>query len=831
MSIPKLILEFHTDQVSGLHFSNTQPNLLFSSSYDKFIIIWKINPDSFSGEKLRAIPLKSEISDFALYPDDSYILAGCFNNNVYIIKCDYVNQNFDTVAALMTHDNIVNSISLDPFIETNGRFASISDKGRLIIASFNKTNNIVNVIHNFDEFVNGKHKCVILQKKIDWSVDGRWLLSVDHHLIKKHNILHARLINMDSFPNTQALIGHDSPVLIARFSKCLYCDKNSDGNNEQFQLCATSDKNGNLIIWKVEKDTFSVLVEISSYSESNVTNMIWSNNGEFLITVNSTGSVCCIEFNEFNIKITNKIRYSDVPVSPIEMKKSKRKIVPTLIQPKPMVENSGTEVRDIQGEGNINYYQNNVPCLKCQKQLYQVIENQVTDAVVENIYTKDQGKLILSWENHPFDNCSVIKMKLSSDNGQKTKLLYANKLLNRMIKLFSSNNFYFAFYDTNFTLNVYSLLNTMLISKMYIEEISIMSTYLNYILVLTTQNKMIILDVLTQEKIMDEYLNLNSTPYNVFQTKIDEIYFVSLNQILIKADSFNPYKNTNNKMILYFDSRNKNLMMSSNSQLTQEEQKLISNLHREFSIYNRYFAERILFSEIKEINELELFKISANVDMLYDNLYKAKYFNNKDLYINNVKNLIGLVKDLNCAQFRFILDDFITLNQKVISLEEFHKLTGDTNVKKEDFSIFQTEKKTHTPEQPQPTHTNSTKKNEKLQIVNINHNEKDEVIMSEPKKEPTPLPLSVSVPEEPKIDNSKVEVLIGDNLPNVNNTNKEVNQDKDKDVEMQIELDVFGFGANSNDNSGNEKKKESNQSPNEMNINNMESEKPMNQNL
>ena len=103
--------------------------------------------------------------------------------------------------------------------------------------------------------------------------------------------------------------------------------------------------------------------------------------------------------------------------------------------------------------------------------------------------------------------------------------------------------------------------------------------------------------------------------------------------------------------------------------------------------------------------------------------------------------------------------------------------------------------------------------------------------MSEPKKEPTPLPLSVSVPEEPKIDNSKVEVLIGDNLPNVNNTNKEVNQDKDKDVEMQIELDVFGFGANSNDNSGNEKKKESNQSPNEMNIDNMESEKPMNQNL
>ena len=85
MSIPKLILEFHIDQVSALQFSNTQPNLLFSSSYDKFIVLWKINPTNFSGEKLRVMQLQSEISDIALYPDDSHLLAGCFDNNVYVI--------------------------------------------------------------------------------------------------------------------------------------------------------------------------------------------------------------------------------------------------------------------------------------------------------------------------------------------------------------------------------------------------------------------------------------------------------------------------------------------------------------------------------------------------------------------------------------------------------------------------------------------------------------------------------------------------------------------------------------------------------------------------
>ena len=670
MSIPKLILEFHIDQVSALQFSNTQPNLLFSSSYDKFIVLWKINPTNFSGEKLRVMQLQSEISDLALYPDDSHLLAGCFDNNVYVIKVDFQKDILQTVATLVAHDNIVNSISLDPFIETTGRFASLSDKGRLIISTFNRNENNVSILYNFEDFINPKHKCVMSRKKIDWSVDGKWVLSVDHHQIQKQNVIHAKLINMNTLPNTQALIGHDSPVLISSFSRCLYCENSIEGNNEEFQLCATSDKNGNLIIWKVDKDEFSVLVEISNYSESNVTNMEWSKNGEYLITVNSSGSVCAIEFNEFSIKVSNRSALL-TPAIGGEVKK-KKKIVPTLIQPRSMFDSAPVQQNEnlgssINGNNSINYFNSNQPCLKCQKQLYQSIENQVTDVVIENVLTKDKSKVHLTWENHPFDNCSIVSMKIDS------KVLYSNKYLNRMIKLFTSNNVYFAFYDTNFTLNVYSILNTMLISKMYIEEISILSSFKQYILMLTSQNRMIILDVVTQEKVADEYLNLNSEPYNVFQTKIDTIYFVSLTQIIIKADSFNPYRNTNNKMLLYFDSKNKNLIMSSNSQLTQEETKLISNMSNEASYYNNYFEDKIEASKIESSLDNELYKISSEVNMIYENMYKSRYFGNTESYNDNVRQLIKTVRECG-DKFNFILDDFIKYNNMFISEDNFNKL-------------------------------------------------------------------------------------------------------------------------------------------------------------
>lgn len=186
-----------------------------SGSYDKTIAIWRINPQSFQAEKIKSIKMPSEVTELVFYPDDSYLFVGSFDNIIYIVKCNFYANSFEIVNKIASHDNIINSISLDPHIEETGRLVSLSDKGRLILSSFNKTDSSVNQIHNYEDFADPNHKCTIHQKKIDWSVDGKWIISVDHHIIRKQKVIHAKLLNMSNSLPPQALIGHDSPVLIA----------------------------------------------------------------------------------------------------------------------------------------------------------------------------------------------------------------------------------------------------------------------------------------------------------------------------------------------------------------------------------------------------------------------------------------------------------------------------------------------------------------------------------------------------------------------------------------------------------------------------------------
>ena len=658
ISIPKLVLEYHTMPISALHFSSLKQNTLLSSAYDALILIWNINADSFSGEKVGEIPLKHEITDFVLYPDDTYILAGCTDNNIYIIKTDFDNKTFDIVNVLISHESIISSIVLDPFIETTGRFASLSDKGRLVITSFNTKDNILSILFNDDDLVNIKHKCNLQSKKIDWSFDGRWIVSVDHHQIRKQSLLHARLVDLNNLPHTQTLIGHEYPVVSACFSKCIYSTKDYNNN---FQLCATSDKMGNLIIWKIENNNFSVLVEIANYSESSINDMIWSKNGEYLITANSLGLVSAIQLTEFVIKDQNNSILNNM--SMFDQNNSS---------------NYKEENKQIEFNNNIL----NNSCLKCQKQLYRTLDSTMNEIPIEGLFTRDKAKVVISWENNPYENSSIIKLKLISNS--ESKIFFARKLINKMIKLFTVNNVFFAFYDTTFTLNVFSLLNTMMLAKTYFEEIELINCYKNFIMLLTSQNRLVIFDVLTQEKVMDDSLSINTFPNNAIQTKIDTIYFLSLRQIVIKADSFNPYKSINNKMILYYDIKNKSLVISSYPELTFEEKQIINNFRLERSFYNNYYEEKI---EIKKIEELSLSKqyiISSKVEIFYDKLYKARYFEMNDQYMNVLKEFIKTIKQIGISIGEYILDDYVILNHNIVSAEEFDKLKNEIIVKDEE---------------------------------------------------------------------------------------------------------------------------------------------------
>ena len=183
---------------------------------------------------------------------------------------------------------------------------------------------------------------------------------------------------------------------------------------------------------------------------------------------------------------------------------------------------------------------------------------------------------------------------------------------------------------------------------------------------------------------MDDSLSINTFPNNAIQTKIDTIYFLSLRQIVIKADSFNPYKSINNKMILYYDIKNKSLVISSYPELTFEEKQIINNFRLERSFYNNYYEEKI---EIKKIEELSLSKqyiISSKVEIFYDKLYKARYFEMNDQYMNVLKEFIKTIKQIGISIGEYILDDYVILNHNIVSAEEFDKIKNEIIVKDEE---------------------------------------------------------------------------------------------------------------------------------------------------
>jgi WD40 repeat protein len=204
----------------------------------------------------------------------------------------------------------LNSIVLSPNIIEHGLFASLSDKGKLILAKINiKNNDKINFeIKKVCPFENKNHFSKGDTKKIDWSLDGSMIISVDHQLIQDKKIIHARLIFLDDLENTQPLIGHVSSPLIAKFSKCNYIY-----DNEIFQLLMTCDRASNIKLWKVSNSTkkCSILFTNDDFSDSIIRDIIFSNDGKFIFIVSSFGSISIISFDELqivNISDNNKYK-------------------------------------------------------------------------------------------------------------------------------------------------------------------------------------------------------------------------------------------------------------------------------------------------------------------------------------------------------------------------------------------------------------------------------------------------------------------------------------------------------------------------------------------
>ena len=690
----KISIQEHRNSISALRFLHRDSHILFSSGFDKYIIIWKLDEKNLTSERMRKIPTRQEITDMKIYPNDKYLFVGFINGEISIYFCDYQNNSFNTIGSFYEHDDYLNSIVLSPHIEEDGLFASLSDKGKLILAQINIKNKdkIVFETRKIFPFENKNHFSKGDTKKIDWSPEGSMIISVDHQLIQDKKIIHARLIFLEDLDNTQPLIGHVSSPLIAKFSKCSYIY-----DNEIFELLATCDRASNIKLWKVSTNTkkCSILFTNDDFSDSIIRDIIFSNDGKYLFIVSSFGSISIIVFDELKIINPNDSNSNNINMNmnKLNNNKPKKKIVPEMISGfKPIMlqdsnNNQNENAKNIEAifidnesinsnNQNINRRNKNNAYNQSREynplhQFYQNIENthleyfnsinqQINSLPsiqrkiykFESIKSKEGFYLILSYENNIPYNISTISLKLSNNY-----IVYM-KQINAFIKVFTYNKTFFAFYDSRSTINIFSLFGTPLYLNNYIADVTTMDLYENYILVITNDNQIIISDFKAKKNIYSNKLLCLSYNYTYVMQKINNLYFLGLNNIIIEIIESSVYSNITKKKIVYYNCERNEFVLSENDSLSLSDKIKIAQKENKESIYVN-FIKQLNFDYSKKYSENDYLAIDKRINDCYvDFNNKINVGNEKKIMSINLKNIAAVF-----TNFDFISKDFDMVNQ------------------------------------------------------------------------------------------------------------------------------------------------------------------------
>lgn len=697
LNLQKIILSEHHNSISALRFLHTDSHVLFSSGFDKYIIIWRLDENKMVGERMRKIPSKQEITDMKLYPDDKLLFVGYINGEINIFSCDYANNQFHSIAIFSQHDDYLNSIVLSPNIMEDGLFVSLSDKGKLILSQiFSKNNGNIDVkIKKIFPFENIHHFSKGDTKKIDWSPDGSMIISVDHKFIQSKPIIHARLIFLDDLENTNPLIGHVSSPLIAKFSKCEYYY-----NNEMFFLLATCDKSSNIKIWKVNTKTrkCSILFTNDDFSDSIIRDIIFSNDGKFLFIVSSFGSISIIVFDELKILNKEYIGNNNIINGNINMNtgvsKYRKKVVPEIISGyKPIItnnQNNSDMNQNIEGIyiENENYNSNlikgsnrnnNIPPLinrdisqllnlstftnglyqgidNTQMHFFNAISEQISRIPTvnkkifkfEKIKTIEGHFLILAYENNiPYNN-SIISLRLSNNY-----IIYM-KQTNGFIKLFTYSNICYAFYDSKSTLNIYSILGTPYYMNNYIADVTKIDLFNNYILLITNDNQIIILDFINKKNIFTSKLLCLSLNNSSIMEKINNLYFLGLNNIIFDIVQSSLYSNVTNVKIIYYNCLNNEFTLSPDDTLTPVDKSKINEKENMESPYTA-LLKQIYFDYTVKYSEANYIAIDRQITACFENLKNE----NQNILVGSLKNFANTFKNL-----MYIIHDFDFIHKK-----------------------------------------------------------------------------------------------------------------------------------------------------------------------
>lgn len=90
---------------------------MISGANDKCLLISKIKRDeTLSSNAIRILTLPADILEIALFPREDYIFASCLDNNIFVVKSDFVNLSFACLTKVNLFETLVSSIVIAPNI-------------------------------------------------------------------------------------------------------------------------------------------------------------------------------------------------------------------------------------------------------------------------------------------------------------------------------------------------------------------------------------------------------------------------------------------------------------------------------------------------------------------------------------------------------------------------------------------------------------------------------------------------------------------------------------------------------------------------------------------
>ena len=185
-----------------------------------------------------------------------------------------------------------------------------------------------------------------------------------------------------------------------------------------------------------------------------------------------------------------------------------------------------------------------------------------------------------------------------------------------------------------------------------------MDIYENYILAITNDNLIIISDFKNKQNIYSNKLLCLSYNNTYIMQKINNLYFIGLNNIIIEIIESSVYSNITKKKIIYYNCERNEFVLSENDNLSLNDKLKIEQKENKESFYVN-FIKQLNFDYSKKYSDNDYLAIDKRINDIYED------YNNK-INIGNEKMIMSMnLKNLGQAftNFDFISKDFDIINQ------------------------------------------------------------------------------------------------------------------------------------------------------------------------